>query len=181
MLAGLAGLTDGAGLSARAWLLTASAIATVGLLAGTFTGRSRQLIGINTLLVFALLVDANGSIPIHGGVGERLYRPDRISELEARYEHGMGRFVVDLRDLDESDFPSHTTLEISLGVGEVDLWVPDGLRVRVDASAVAGNVRVFGQEQDGTDVEVDDERSAPEGAPRLDVTIEIGFGEVDVR
>lgn len=181
ILAGLAGLTDGAGLSGRTWLLAASAVATLGLLIGAFTGRARQLIGINTLLVLALVVDANGSFPVHRGVGERLHRPEAFTQLEPVYEHGVGHVVVDLRGLDDSDFPAVTELAIDLGVGEVDLWVPDDVRVIVEATALAGNVRVFDQEQDGTDVAVKDERSAPEGAPRLEVTIELGIGEVDVR
>ena len=62
-------------------------------------------------------------------------------DLADEYRHGVGQMVVDLRHLDP-DRTDHS-VEMSLGVGEMLVYVPDNILTTADLSVGAGNIRVW--------------------------------------
>lgn len=174
----------GAGPSVETVLLSCLAVTGVGLLVGAFTGRARGLIALAVPLVVALSLVSAVDIPLSGGFGERRYEPDTLGELDAAYELGAGSLVLDLRGLSASELAGAagtTSVEIRLGVGEVRILTPPDVTVRTDVEVTAGQVDLYGDLDDGTDLDVRDERrSAMDGAV-LELLVDVGFGEVTVR
>ena len=62
-------------------------------------------------------------------------------ELADEYRHGFGRLVVDLRNLD-SGRTDHS-VDMSLSVGEMLVYVPDNILTTTDIRVGAGNLRVL--------------------------------------
>jgi phage shock protein PspC (stress-responsive transcriptional regulator) len=123
------------------------------------------------------LVSAAG-IELHGGYGEREYRPASVGDLRDRYELGVGELVVDLRD---TDLPrGDTPLRVDLGIGEARILVPEDVCVATRADVGAGAVSLFGHENGGVDIDRDDDRAAPAGTSRLVVDADVGMGELRV-
>jgi phage shock protein PspC (stress-responsive transcriptional regulator) len=179
--AGAAALLDSVGavhLTLAAVL--ASALIVVGgalVLSGWF-GRARGLIPIGVLLLLATIPASVIDVPITGGIGERRYHPVARTELRRTYELGIGHLVVDLRDTPLSH--RVTTVTGSLGIGELDIDVPAGVRVDVTAHAGAGATEIFGHLDDG--VSEDTHRVAgvrQPGVLRLD--LRVGAGSIHVR
>jgi phage shock protein PspC (stress-responsive transcriptional regulator) len=161
------------------WLVPAVVIASgVAILAGAFRKPIRWLVPpAVTLALSAGLVSAAG-IDFDGGVGDREYRPATASDLQDRYELGIGELVVDLRDtsLPAGDVP----LELDLGIGEARLIVPEDVCVATTADVGIGNVSLFGRDNGGIDIDVDDLPQAPPSGTRLVLDAEVGLGEVRV-
>ena len=137
----LLGRFDVLDMQIAAFLAIALAITGTGLFVSAFAGRARGLILLGVALT-APLVLFSGSDALWGsGIGERRVRITDAGDLESEYRHGVGRLVVDLRDLE----PDGTTrsLEVSLGVGEVLVYVPDNITVAGNADVGAGVVREF--------------------------------------
>jgi hypothetical protein len=58
--------------------------------------------------------------------------------------------------------------------------VPNGVAVDVDASASAGDVVVFGLQDDGTNAEVSGSFGAPGASDTLHIDAHVGLGQVVV-
>ena len=70
--------------------------------------------------------------------------------------------------------------EISLGIGELIVIVPDGVDLVIDARAGLGNVIVFGQESAGVGPDID--YTTPEaGDAVLRLDVDVAIGQVEVR
>lgn len=127
----------------------------------------------------AALVAASG-IDVDGGIGERTYRPSLASDLPRDgYELGVGKLVVDLRDLpwapgDDID------LDLGLGLGQASVLVPDGVCVASDSDIGVGYANILGEEDDGVDI--DQQISPPRrgGTPRLTLHGDLGAGALEV-
>ena len=99
--------------------------------------------------------------------------PTEIIEEEAS-------ITLDLTELDAADFASmDEPLEvlIDLDFGEVEVLVPEGVTVDVDASSGVGDVDVFGVSDDG----ILPERLFSVDDPDIELTIKVKAGAVDVR
>jgi hypothetical protein len=127
---------------------------------------------LSVLLLFGSAVD----FPIGGGAGERTYRPSTATTLRSEYRLGIGEITLDLTGL-EGAIPSGERTRVRLGIGQVLVIVPDGMTVRVRASAGLGSVVLFGVEEGGFDVE---QELLPDGA-QLELELSVGLGEVEVR
>jgi phage shock protein PspC (stress-responsive transcriptional regulator) len=148
------------------------------VLAGAFLKPVRWLIlPALTLALSAGAVSAAG-IDLDGGVGDKTYRPASAVDLDDRYELGIGKLEVDLRntDLPAGDSP----LSLDVGVGEARLIVPENVCVATDADVGVGAVNVFEREKGGVDVDVVDEPNAATETTRLIVDAEVGVGAVNV-
>ena len=164
---------------AVAVLGTALAVTAIGLLVGAVRGRAWGLIVLGVLLSLATTVAAATDQRLSGGVGERTWTPDTVAAAERPYRLGVGDAELDLTQLPAG---SDVDVDVRLGVGGLRVYVPADARVLVDAEVGAGNVALFGQEDDGTDVDVMT-TAVPRGEPsgtviRLDA--EVGLGEVRV-
>jgi phage shock protein PspC (stress-responsive transcriptional regulator) len=161
------------------WLVPALVIASgAAILAGAFVKPVRWLVLPAVSLALAGGLVAAAGIDIEGGVGEREYRPGSVVDLRDRYELGVGELVVDMRntDLPAGDVP----LELDLGIGEARVVVPEDVCVATSADVGVGNVRTFGEDTGGVDVDYEDYPDASAGGTRVVLDAEVGVGAVRV-
>jgi predicted membrane protein len=111
------------------------------------------------------------------GIGEAVERPESSSDL-VPFEHGIGKLKVDLTapglDLDGE------TVEASLGIGDLEVIVPDDVDVDLDAHVSTGNIDAFGDEENGFDVDVAG-ITGTSGTQELVLELEVGIGNLRVR
>ena len=140
----------------------ALAITGVGLLASAFAVPARGLIFLGVLLCAPSLLLANADVRWGTGIGEVRVSVTDTGELADEYRHGVGQMVVDLRHLDP-DRTDHS-VELSLGVGEMLVYVPDNISTTADISVGAGNIRVrYGGPAQGRLADLNDSRDLLEG------------------
>ena len=129
----------------------------VGLVGGAFRGGARWLIVPALVLALPLGAVAATDLDVRGTWGDRTFHPATAAELAGGYEMGVGSMKVDLRDV---DLPAgRTDLRLDMGIGEIQLLVPDDLCVTTDAQLGIGAVNTGDGEQGGVDVDVTDRRS----------------------
>lgn len=148
-----------------------------------FAGRGRGLtpLGILLGLTFAgaLVVEPI----VEDGVGDRDYVITSASVLADEYRLGIGELRVDLSDL---EFPEGTTeLDVELGIGQATVILPEDITVRIEGDVGAGELVIFGDEEDGIRNELDVRRDAigvdpddPERLLVLDLSVGLGSGRV---
>ena len=164
-------------------LALAVALAVVGgaIAIGAFTGsRVGGLVPIGLLLLAAFGFAAALPVSVSTGIGDKLERPLDAAALQQSYEYGIGDYELDLTgvDLDRGV----TRVDVSLGIGELVVLVPDEAEVVVDASAGAGEVVVAGAMDDGIGASKDLVLEGPDDdAPRLLLEADVGIGRLEVR
>ena len=119
----------------------ALAITGTGLLVSAFAVPARGLIFLGVLLCVPALLLAGADVRWGTGIGEVRVSVTDTEDLADEYRHGVGQMVVDLRHLDP-DRTDHS-VELSLGVGEMLVYVPDNIFTTADLSVGAGNIRVW--------------------------------------
>jgi phage shock protein PspC (stress-responsive transcriptional regulator) len=121
---------------------------------------------------------AAAGVDLHGGVGDRHYRPVTAAEVRQDYELGAGRLVVDLRDahLPAGDRPLH----LRVGAGEAVLLVPADTCVATRATLGAGLAETFDRSSGGVDLDWEDAPAAPANRPRILLDADVGLGRVAV-
>jgi phage shock protein PspC (stress-responsive transcriptional regulator) len=167
---------------AGAWLagteghLAAWAVVAIGavLVLSAFTGVARWLVLPAVAFALAVAVIAAANVDLHGGVGERTYRPQSLSEVRDGYQLGAGRLEIDLRNV---AFPLATTrLHVRLGVGELVVLVPRGVCVATSARIGGGYVGALERRSGGLDVDWTERPSLPLRTPRLVLDGNVGLG-----
>jgi hypothetical protein len=144
------------------------------------TGAShRGMIALGIVLTVLLSIGTVIAFPVGGGIGERTERPTTPEGAAERFELGIGQLTVDLTEIPAPAAGTEPVLvRARLGIGELVVFVPEGVAVRVEAKAGLGAVKVFDQEEGGLDVDL---VSEPAGAaPALDLRLSVGIGEVSV-
>ncbi len=140
-------------------LILPSALILVGLalLAGSVTGSHGGLVAVGVILTVVLTISATVSVPLSGGIGDANYAPSQITDLRDRYELMIGNMNVDLTQL---QFPDGvTTVETRVGLGQLNVDVPNDVAVMVHWNLSGGNVNVFDSSHDGTNL--DDQAQTP--------------------
>jgi phage shock protein PspC (stress-responsive transcriptional regulator) len=150
----------------------------VGLVGGAFRGGARWLILPALVLALPLGAVAATDLDVRGTWGDRTFRPVDAAELAGGYEMGVGSMKVDLRDV---DFPAgRTDLELDIGMGEIQVLVPEDLCVTTDAKIGVGVVNSGDGDQGGIDVDVVEHRNVAPSVPHLHVVADVGMGAVHV-
>jgi phage shock protein PspC (stress-responsive transcriptional regulator) len=152
--------------------------AAVAILAGAFLRPVRWLVLPALALALSAGTVSAAGIDLDGGVGERDYRPASAVDLQDKYELGMGKLTVDLRQTDLP--PGDVPLEVDLGVGDARVIVPEDVCVATDAHVRVGEIRTFERSNDGVDVDLEDLPSAPAGTTRLLVKADLGVGSLRI-
>ena len=134
--------------------LTALPLIVIGtaLIAGAWWGRSRLLILIGLLLVPIVAATSIVDLPLTGRVGGFYEMPRSPGQLEDDYRVVIGSGTLDLSRLQLKG--EDVTLPIELGVGEIDVLVPQTFAVMATARLRGGNVYVFGRTESGRRVAV---------------------------
>lgn len=144
------------------------------LVLSTFTrgGGPLVLVGLALLPLLAL-----SSVLPSLRTGEQVARPTTAAEVRSDYTHGVGRFELDLRAVDDPDDLVGRTIHVDTGVGETVVRVPEGTPVLVDASVDAGDLAILGERRSGVSQRV---ASTGRGeALILDVDHSLGRVEVE--
>ena len=148
------------------------------LVAAAFRGGARWLILPALAIALPAGVVAAADVDLHGGVGERSYRPQTIAEVQDSYRVGVGHLEVDLRDV-PFDAGDHE-VKLRAGIGAVDLIVPEGVCVATKARIGAGYVGALDRESEGIDVDWTNQPAVAPRVPRLVVDGDVGLGALFV-
>ncbi|MHB1242353.1 MAG: PspC domain-containing protein [Gaiellaceae bacterium] len=163
-------------------LALAGAIAVVGIAvaAGAFTGfRVAGLVGLGLVLLAVFGAVVSSPVSVSAGVGEKVERPLDAAALERTYEYGIGDFELDLTRVELPE--GETRVDVSLGIGELVVAVPEDATVVVDAHAAAGEVDVAGSRDDGIGADKELTLSGPDDdSPVLVLAANVGFGRIAV-
>lgn len=136
------------------------------------TGLVALGIVVTVIVVLSSAADVLFDVPFSGGVGDKAVTP---TALEDEYRWAVGSMTVDLTDaaLDGRE------IQVSVGLGELIVIVPNGAVVQVSAAAGIGEVTVFGETQSGISPEVNP--PPPVGSPAIVITARVGIGKVEVK
>jgi phage shock protein PspC (stress-responsive transcriptional regulator) len=173
----------GADVVPSAYPALALTIIGLGLLVGTWRGRSRGLIAMG--IIAAVLTGAVSGAETwdeHGRNRVDLQlRPSTIAELPTSQDFGSGTVRYDLTGIDFAGVDR--SLDLSIGAGEIVVIVPPDVDVTAKASMGIGQVDLFGQGRGGLpdDVTVTDLGGDGAGGGTLDLTLDAGVGHLEVR
>ncbi|KHL10369.1 UNVERIFIED_CONTAM: hypothetical protein LK11_47860 [Mumia flava] len=148
----------------------------LGMLVGTVYGNARPLI-LPAILAVGVL-GATAAVPTFdaGSVREA---PVVASQLDDRYELGIGETVLDLRDIADLESLDGRTLEVDQGIGHIRILLPDDLDVDANADVRLGHAAVLGTETGGPDLEVH-RTTGTTDAPDLTLDLSLTLGSVEV-
>jgi Cell wall-active antibiotics response LiaF, C-terminal len=165
--------------SASVVLAAALVVVGAGLVLASVVGRAPWLFVVGIVVTCALLTAAAVEPLIDDGVGERTVAPATLVGLETRYEHGIGDFTVDLRNVALDG--KTRRVEVELGIGSLTVLVPKAQSLVVDAHVDAGKLLLpDGRTANGWDESLRYARGAA-GKGALVIDLEMGFGDATVR
>ena len=117
-------------------------------------------------------------VPVFAGIGDRVEHPASVTQLDSKYELGIGDFNVNLADV---ALPAgETRVKATLGIGDLTVHVPKNVAVEVDGRAGAGEVVIFGHTDDGTSIHDHVRVAGTVPGRRLVLDAHVGFGRLEV-
>jgi hypothetical protein len=173
-VAAAAGTAVGGGIAVAGLVIACG----VGLVAGAFRGGARWLIFPALVLALPLGVVAAADLDVRGTWGDRTFRPGTIADVEHGFKMGAGSMKVDLRDVVLPQ--GRTDLPLKLGLGEIQVLVPEDMCVTSDAHIGMGAMNSGEGEQGGVDVDVNDRPFVAPGVKQLHIDADIGVGALEV-
>lgn len=147
----------------------------IGLLVGTFLGRSRGLIVLGVLLVPVALVASVVTASFDGGFGNPDFAPRLLTEVDRHYELTAGDLTIDLRSLDVDG--QELSVEGDLGFGHFQVLLPDGVGYRIEGHVGFGDIDFDGVHHDGVDV---DGTWIRPGSGTIVLDLDVGFGQLEI-
>jgi phage shock protein PspC (stress-responsive transcriptional regulator) len=112
------------------------------------------------------------NVSLGDGVGDRVYHPTSISDIQPKYETGIGNLRVDLSQVGPVTRPTH--IKASVGLGKLRIIVPRNADVSVNAHAKLGELFVLKGHDDGKNAAV------RVGQGPLVIDANVGAGRIDV-
>jgi phage shock protein PspC (stress-responsive transcriptional regulator) len=149
------------------------------LAVAAFRGGARWLIAPALALAIPLGAVSAADISFAGSIGEREYQPTATSEIQDRYELGIGRMAIDLRGIDWDRERAPVPVEADLGVGELVVIVPADVCVTPDLHVGAGEIETGSRMLDGADLDEDVASTAVAG-PSIALDAEVDVGSLRV-
>jgi hypothetical protein len=135
---------------------------------------------VGVWLAIGAVVSGAADVPLTGAVGDRAVAPTTAAALDDGYRLFAGTQTLDLRDLELP--PGTTDVTVSTVLGEVDVRLPEGMAVRIDAAVAAGAIDLDGTLVDG----LGPDRQLTTGdwadaTRRLDLELRVGLGQIRVQ
>jgi predicted membrane protein len=170
----------GADVADSAYPALALGIVATMLMIGAFWGRAGGLI---LLGLIATLVTAGVTASEKWDGDEKRVTPTSAAAVESSYDlDGPGELVLDLTRVVDRGRLNGRTIELDVGVGRIEVIVPEGVNVTVDAEVGgAGDISIFGEHEEGLHVESDGAQIVEPEGPELHIDAFIGVGEIEVR
>jgi phage shock protein PspC (stress-responsive transcriptional regulator) len=183
LVCGVLGLLDATGVldpAPRQYLAAAVATLGLGLVVGTLLGRARWLAWIAFPLTGVMILAALASAAVRGGTGDFTYAPTSVAALQGEYTMGVGTLTLDLSQIDFRNQSVATTIRAN--VGDIRITVPDNVDVTVEAHVAAGDLMLFGTDNDGLnqDRTVTDLGPDGTGGGTLTIDVDMSLGQVEV-
>jgi phage shock protein PspC (stress-responsive transcriptional regulator) len=152
----------------------------IALVALSFRGGARWLIPPIVALAVGSGVAAATDLNFRGGIGNREYHPQSAKAIPVDgYKLGIGRLVVDLRDLNwKKEKVVH--LDTRLGAGQSNILVPANVCVVGSTHVGAGESEVVGQLNQGFSVDDSPDSTGTTAKPRLVLDAEVQTGQLRV-
>lgn len=142
---------SGNSVPALAYFAAPLAVLGLGLVVGAWLGRARWLIPLGIVLTLALgsgyVALGNDGYWGRAGIGVITLQLDSVEDIPDRWQRDIGAIDVDMSEVDFSG--TETTVEIRVGVGGIEVTVPDDVDVTVEASVGIGSATVFDEEWNG--------------------------------
>lgn len=177
---GTLGVIDASGTAVpdAGYAATAMGITGTMLVLGAFWGRAGGLILVGVLAAAATLVGTASDN--WDGTRATIVLTDP-GQVRDRYDLGTGEMTLDLSGISDVDGLDGHRLDVNGGVGELEIIVPEGIDVTVDATTGVGGVDVFGQESGGFDAQQNGFVDGGDDAPAMTIEVDLGMGQVTVR
>jgi len=175
---GILGTVDVAGVDVPDPAYPALAVGLTGmmLLVGSVFGRAGGLILLGLISTVALA----GATAADNWDTAILRTPVTSSGVQDSYDFGAGELVLDLSELNDPEALDGRTIRVEGGAGRIDVIVPDGMDVSVDAQVGGpGSVTLFGEEREGIDTQWN-QRFDNGDVAGLTIEVDLGFGEIYV-
>lgn len=176
---GVLGMLDlaGAGIADPAYPAAAVAICGVMLVIGAFFGRAGGIIALGLVASIGL---AGATAAQEIDADKVTETPQSAAEVDARYSLGVGEQRIDLSEVADPEELDGRTIEVQGDLGAIDIVVPEGVRVVVDARISGfGSVKLFGDERSGVEPE-DQHTAGSPGDPTIALDIDLGVGVIEV-
>jgi phage shock protein PspC (stress-responsive transcriptional regulator) len=177
---GTLGVVDAAGTDVPDATYPALAMAVTGvmLVLGAFWGRAGGLILVGLLAAVATV----GGTASDDWEGTHMsIAPVDPGEVRDSYDFSSGEMTLDLTGVTDVDGLDGHRLSVDGGVGSIEVVVPQGMDVAVDASAGVGGIEVFDSETGGFGIRQDGYVDGGAGAPDMTIEVDLGIGQVTVR
>jgi predicted membrane protein len=147
----------------------------------TFRSRARTvpLLALGAALTVGLTIGTS-NIGLRGGFGQRTLTGQAVLAAPVQ-TLGFGELLLDLRNVDLPEGQT-TTIRAHVGFGQLQVRVPNGVELRVDAQAKFGAANVFGSSLDVHGQGKDSRSTAgyDKATTRLRLILSVGGGEIDV-
>ena len=177
---GVLGILDlaGAPVADPAYPATVVGICGAMLLVGAFYGRAGGLILIGMLAAVGL---AGATIVQDVDGADITRRPLTAADVPSSLDTSAGEIILDLTDVADLAALDGKHVELDSDIGRIEVIVPAGLSVRVDANVDGpGHLELFGDERGG--IEIDDQvrHDAGPGTPEISIDADISVGEIKI-
>lgn len=178
---GLLGFLDlaGAPIPDPAYPALVVGVCGVMLLVGAFYGRAGGLIMVGLIAAVAL-IGATVTQEFDGVSIDR--RPLSSVSVPTELRASTGAVILDLREVSDLAGLDGKHVELDVRMGRIEVIVPRGVSVSVDASIEGpGHIVLFGDERGGIDIADTTYYDAGPGTPELHLEANVGIGEIKVR
>lgn len=157
----------------RHYMALAVTIVGVGLLVGSVAGRARWLILLGVIMVPTLMFSPVFELDWEAEAFESRVAPTTFAGLERSYELDLGSLEIDLRELPWNG--EEIAIDADVDVGEIEIFVPDGVGVVGSANVDIGQASGLGRSRGGLgDLRLVWDEPGTEGTILLDAEVDIG-------
>ena len=149
------------------------------LVVGAFWGRPGGLIALG--LVSALATGATLAVgDLEAGQIDR--SPSTSSAVASDYDLDLGEIKLDLTGVVDASELDGRTVELDVGLGRIEVTVPDDIDVVVRSDLGAGDSTIFGEQSSGgTDTVTSSARSSSRAdVPTLTLDVHVDLGEIQI-
>ena len=148
----------------------------LGLLVGTWWGRSRLLIPVGLLLIPAVAVGNLVDFPLRGSVGSTYQVFHSLAEVPSSYEILVGHVTLDLVEV--SDWTGQHSLDLNVAGGRVSIYVPERVGVSVSGDIEWGNATIGKGREEGEELVLTQYLPGKPGAGNLEIDFKGGIASL---
>ncbi|CUR59249.1 putative PspC domain protein [metagenome] len=170
---------SGTAVTGAAYPALAVAICGAMLVVGAWYGRAGGVLFLALLSVLGL---GAANVADHGVGGHERHTPQSAAGVDSSYDVGIGRLTLDLSEVSDPAALDGRTIDITGTVARIDVIVPSDMDVTATGDINGGgNVRIFGDTDDGDSPRLTREHDGGTDVPTLTIDAELELGTINVR